>query len=87
MEKNDLKLVIQINKDFESKINILEEENINLRKKLENAKENFEEHLKNQVSYSSKEIKYKNHKIKYYQNLFESLKGISTYNFLKERTN
>jgi hypothetical protein len=73
--KNDFTRVLQYNKDLESKLSILEEENSNLRKTIAYEKDKFDDLLRQKLCTLNKEIRYKDSKIQYYENIVQSMKG------------
>jgi len=80
--KLDFLRTLQHCKDLESKLNILEEENSNLRKTLAFQKDKFDDMLRQKSCTFNKEIKYKDSKLKYYENVAHSMKGV--YNFYND---
>ena len=73
--KVDLARILQYNKDLESKMSILEEENNNLRKTIAYEKDKFDDLLRQKLCTLNKEIRYKDSKLQYYENIVQSIKG------------
>jgi len=81
--KSDFSRVLQYNKDLESKLSILEEENSNLRKTIAYEKDKFDDLLRQKLNTLNKEMRYKDSKIQYYENIVQNVKG--TYNLYNDK--